>query len=384
MSAAGRADVCVIGGGIIGLAAGCELAERGQQVIVVEAVATGQRAAAGVAAGMVAPVSEVDVSHPELTRLALASHGEYPGWIARIESASGASTGFDRTGTLWVAVHRDHPAWLEHLRAFQVDRGLDTVRLTAAEVRALEPLLAPNTSGGLLARDDWQVDPRRLLHALTRALARRGGRLIEHASEGAIEQSDGGWTVVIRRDQEKERVEARSVVLAPGAFGAGLVEPLLPEAGLRPVKGQVVRLRGETVARHVIRTPEVYLVPRGDGEIVIGATVEEMGFDERVTAGAVHDLLREARRVLPGIAELELAETRAGFRPAFRDHLPAIGAIEEGLFIAAGHYRNGIGLAPVTARLLADLICDNRADPALAPFDPLRFARTAAPQGASR
>jgi len=379
-----RADVCVVGGGIIGLAVGCELAERGQHVTVVEAAATGQRAAAGVAAGMIAPVSEVDVSHPELTRLALASHSEYAAWIARIEMASATSTGFDRSGTLWVAVHRDHLAWLEHLRASQVDRGLNIVRLTAAEVRGLEPRLAPNASGGLLARDDWQVDPRRLLHALRQALARHDGTLIEYASVGMIERSDSGWTVGIQRDGEVERLEADQVVLAPGAFGAGLVALLLPDAGLRPVKGQVLRLRGEVLARHVIRTPDVYLVPRGDGELVVGATVEEMGFDERVTAGAVHDLVREARRVLPGAAELELAEARVGFRPAFRDHLPAIGAIEDGLFVAAGHYRNGVALAPATARLLADLICDGRTAPALAPFDPLRFARNAAAEEVPR
>jgi len=384
VSALGRVDVCVVGGGIIGLAVGYELAERGQNVVVAEAAAASQRAAANVAAGMIAPVSEADVSHPELTRLALASHSEYTSWIARIEMASATSTGFDRSGTLWVAVHRDHLAWLEHLRAFQADRGLDVVRLTGAEVRGLEPRLAPTASGGLLARDDWQVDPRRLLQALRQALAGHDGTLIEYASVGTIERSDSTWTVGIQRDGEEERLEADRVVLAPGAFGVGLVGPLLPDAGLRPVKGQVLRLRGEVLARHVIRTPDVYLVPRGDGELVVGATVEEMGFDERVTAGAVHDLLREARRVLPGTAELEMAEARVGFRPAFRDHLPAIGAIEDGLFIAAGHYRNGVALAPVTARLLADLICDGRTDPALAPFDPLRFARSAAAQEVPR
>src|SRR5690606_36193217 len=273
---------------------------------------------------------------------------------------------------LWVAVHRDHPAWLEHLRTFQVERGLDTVRLTASEVRALEPLLAPNTSGGLLARDDWQVDPRRLLQALTCVLAAYGGAVVEHARAERLGRSAGGWTVVVQRHQDAERVAARRILLAPGAYGASLLDEFLPDTGLRPVKGQVLRLRGEAIVRHVIRTPDIYLVPRADGEVVVGATVEEMGFDDRVTAGAVHDLLREARRVLPGITELELVEARAGFRPALRDHLPAIGRVQDSLFIAAGHYRNGVALAPITAHLLADLLCDGVAHPLLAAFDPLR------------
>ncbi|MPZ99131.1 MAG: glycine oxidase ThiO [Dehalococcoidia bacterium] len=378
------ADVCVIGGGIIGLAAAHEFTQRGASVTVLEAAAVGERGAAGVAAGMIAPASEVDVSHPDLTRLALASHGEYPDWIARIEAASGMTTGFEQSGTLWVAVHRDHHAWLEQLRAFQAERGLDAVRLTAAEVREREPLLAPNVSGGLLARDDWQVDPRRLLQALAVAVERGGGTITEHTAADGIERSGEGWTVLARREDDAppEHIRTRRLVVAPGAPGPGLLDAFPLLSGLRPVKGQILRLHGDVLARHVIRTPEVYLVPRADGELVLGATVEEMGFDRRVTAGAVHDLLREARRVMPGIAELELVEARAGFRPALRDHLPAIGSIgatEDGLFVAAGHYRNGVALAPVTARLLADLVCEGRADPLLAPFDPMRFAHSGAP-----
>jgi len=150
--------------------------------------------------------------------------------------------------------------------------------------------------------------------------------------------------------------------------------PAVPSLPLRPVKGQSLRLRGDRLLRHVVRTPDVYLVPRADGELVVGASMEEMGFDDRPTAGIVDDLLRHARRVLPGISELKLSECSVGFRPALRDHLPAIGRLdEEGLFVATGHFRSGVELAPITARLLSDLMCDARTDPLLVPYAPARF-----------
>ncbi len=376
-----RVDVCVVGGGVIGLAVAFELAERGRRVAVLEAGEAGHRAAAWVAAGMIAPVSEADIAHPELTRLALESHRLYPGWVERIEAVTGLNTGFDQAGTLWVAVHRDHSGRLEHLRAFQVERGLNTVRLSATDVREREPLLAPNASGGLLARDDWQVNPRRLLHALAAAVTAHQGVVVESAPVTDIERHGSGWRVSASIEGDHATsVEAAQVVLAPGARGGALLERWLPGAGMRAVKGQVLRLRapeGEPIAHHVIRTPEVYLVPRADGEVVVGATMEEMGFDERVTVWAVHDLLREARRVLPGIAELDFVEGRAGFRPALRDHLPAIGAVEEGLFVATGHFRSGIELAPATGRLIADLVVDGHTDDLVQPFDPGRFAAAA-------
>jgi glycine oxidase len=369
-------DVCVVGGGIIGLAVAFELARRGRRVAVLEAARVGERAAAGVAAGMLAPRSEVDLSNPLLTRLALASHDAYPEWVGEVERASGIETGFDRTGTLFVALHRDHLSQIAHLEAFQRERGLDSERLTAAELRALEPMLAPGVVGGLRLPEDWQVDPRRLLSALARALGAAGGSLLEGRAVSDVRPAGGGFAVRSEREGVTETLEAEQVVLAAGAW-SGAVDAPLPPLPLRPVKGQVLRLRGETLVRHTIRTPDVYLVPRSGGELVVGATMEEQGFDARVTAGGVYDLLREARRALPGVYELELAEARAGFRPALRDHMPALDATGvEGLFLATGHFRNGVELAPITARLLADLLIDGREDELLEPFSPLRFAQT--------
>ena len=149
---------------------------------------------------------------------------------------------------------------------------------------------------------------------------------------------------------------------------------------MRPVKGQILRLRGPQLVNHVLRTPDVYLVPREDGELVVGATMEEQGFDTTVTTWAVMDLLRDAWRILPGISELELAETAAGLRPALRDHLPAIGSTRvPGLFVATGHYRHGVLLAPVTARLLAGALDGN---PVPEAFDPKRLLASSTPAGA--
>jgi glycine oxidase len=148
---------------------------------------------------------------------------------------------------------------------------------------------------------------------------------------------------------------------------------------LRPVKGQILRLRGATLLHHVVRTPDVYLVPRVDGELVVGATMEERGFDPDVTAGATLDLLREAWRVLPGISELAVSELGVGFRPALRDNLPAIGPTAvDGLFVATGHFRHGVMLAPITADLAIDAIFEGRTPPLLAPFLPDRLREGAA------
>ena len=376
----GRAvvDVCVVGGGIVGLALGRELALRGRSVQVLESQRVGERSAANVAAGMLAPASEVDLSDSRLTEFALAAHAMYPEWCAALARESGLDAGFDATGTLIVALHHDHLALLERLYEFQRERGLTAERLSAASARDLEPCLAPGVIGALRT-EDTQVDPRRAMRALVAAIAAAGGVLEEGAEVSAIVRDGDTYALTVRHGESEATVHASQVVLAGGAWSARVALPAgLPSLPMRPVKGQVVRVRGERLIGHVVRTPDVYLVPRADGELVIGATMEEMGFDARSTAGMVEHLLREAQRVLPGIAELELTECGVGFRPALRDHLPAIGSLDgAGLFVATGHFRNGVELAPITAQLLADVMCEGRTDPLIAPFTPARFATVA-------
>jgi glycine oxidase len=367
-----RIDVVVAGGGIIGLAVAWELTRRGRQVLVLEASEGSADAAARVAAGMLAPVSEADLSHPELTRLSIESASRYEAWAGALAAASGLDVGYEPTGTLIVALHRDHMAEIEHLRAFQRDRGLSADPLTRAEAREMEPALAPAVVGGVRVPGDRQVDPRRVLTALRAALATAGAEVRDGARVSGIDGAGATRLVRFERAGASAEVEAAQVVLASGAWSAEVRIAGL-DLPMRPIRGEVLRLRGERLLRHVVRTPDVYLVPRADGELVVGATMEERGFDRRSRAGDVLDLLTEAARALPGMRELSLEECAVGFRPALRDHLPAIGEASPGMFVATGHLRDGVLLTPVTAQLLADVMCGAEPDPLLAAFSPTRF-----------
>jgi glycine oxidase len=369
------ADAVVVGGGVIGLAIAWRAAQAGMAVTVVDERRPG-RGASWAAAGMLAPVTEVHYGERPLLDLNLAAATRWPGFAAEVEAASGRPVGYTPVGTLAVARDADDNAALEDLYQFQLRCGLEVERLRSRECRRLEPGLAPGIRGGVLAAGDHQVDNRALVEALLSACERAGvrmvaGRVAELAAEGDRVTGvvlDGG-----------ERLAAATVVLAAGCWSGGIggvaAEALPP---VRPVKGQLLYLRGpaaEPLCSRNVRGLEVYVVPRGDGRVVVGATVEEQGFDTRVTAGAVHDLLRAALELLPDVAELELLETVCGLRPGSPDNAPMIGpAGPEGLVVATGHYRNGILLTPVTADAVAELLATGRVPEAIAPFAPGRFA----------
>jgi glycine oxidase len=361
-------DLVVVGGGIVGLAVAYEASRRGLAVLLVERERLGGGATA-VAGGMLAPVSEGEEGDPRLVALCLESARLYPEFVAAVESDSGRACGYRAEGTLLLALNHDHRTQLEHAAAAHRGHARRLVWLGEDEVKAREPRLAPRALGAFLAEEDRQVDPRALAAALAAALARRGVAVREGTTVAAIEPG----AVELRGAGGSERVAARQVVLCAGAW-CNEALPGLPALPLRPVRGQIVRLRGEALIRHVVRTPDVYLVPRADGELLVGATSEERGFDPAPTAGAVLELLREAFRAVPGVAELAVSELTVGFRPTLRDHLPAIGPARlPGVFLAAGHYRNGVLLAPVTARLLVEGLLRGAMPEALAPFSPARF-----------
>jgi glycine oxidase len=370
------ADVLIVGGGVIGLSIAYELARRDRAVLLVDRqrVAGGATAAA---AGMLAAVSEAEEAPSPLVALGRESLRRYPEFVRDVEQRSGSCCGYRGEGTLWVALDRDEEAELGHLRESLAHRGLAVRPLSARELLALEPHLTSRVLGGLRVEGDHQVDPRALCRALACALQKLGGRILEGHTVDAIEHEGRRVAAVSGRDPAGRpfRIGARTVVLAAGAWSEPSLSGAGPALGVRPVKGQLLRLRGQPLLRHVVRTPHAYLVPRVDGELLVGATVEEQGFDLTPTAGAVMDLLRQAWRMLPAVYELELSEVSVGLRAAVPDQLPVIGPARdvEGLVLAVGHYRNGVLLAPATAQHVAEWLCNGTMTPALEPFLPARL-----------
>jgi len=366
----------VVGGGVIGLGIAWRAAMAGLSVTVVDE-APG-RGASWAAAGMLAPVTEVHYGERPLLGLNLAAAARWPSFAVEVEEASGRPVGYTPVGTLAVARDADDNAALEDLYRFQLRCGLEVERLRSRECRQLEPGLHPSVRGGVLAAGDHQVDNRALVEALLVACGRAGVRLVAGRVAELAGDGDRVTGVVLTGG---EGLAAGTVVLAAGCWSGGVggvpAEALPP---VRPVKGQLLYLRGpaaQPLCSRNVRGLEVYVVPRGDGRVVVGATVEEQGYDTTVTAGAVHDLLRGALELLPDVAELEVLETVVGLRPGSPDNAPMLGpAGPEGLVVATGHYRNGILLTPVTADAVAELLATGRVPELIAPFAPERFAAT--------
>jgi glycine oxidase len=370
-----RHDVIVVGGGAIGLACAWRLAGRGMRVALVERDRAGG-GASGVAAGMLAPVGEATWGEEPLLDLALASARDWPQFAAELERASGAVTTYAPTGALHVAMDRDEAAELRRRFELHERLGLDSRWVTPREARELEPALAPACAGGLHAAGEAAVDPGALCTALAAGARAAGVELIEGAEVMGLETAAGSVSGIALADGRV--LEAPVVVLAAGSWSAAEWLPAEARPPVRPVKGEILTLRGKpgAVVRGIVAGERFYAVPRSDGSLVIGATVEEQGFDTVVTAGGIHELLREAYRALPDVAELEFAGARAGLRPGTPDNAPLIGpGAIEGLILATGHYRNGVLLAPVTAAAVAAIAAGEEPALDVAAFAPTRFAR---------
>jgi glycine oxidase len=331
---------------------------------------------------MLAPVTEAHYTEQALLRLTLDSAARWPAFAAELSALTGLDTGYRETGTLLAAADGGDLAMAADLHTFQRSLGLSVERLTGRDLRALEPLLAPGVRGGLFVRGDHQVDPRRLLPALLAACRQAGVTLYRERVVALAVDGDRATGV---RLESGTVIGAGQVLLAAGCWSGGLDGvPTEVVPVIRPVKGQLLRLRVPAAAfpggflshnvRGLVRGHSIYLVPRADGELVLGATMEEQGFDTTVTAGAVHDLLRDAREILPGITELVITEPRAGLRPATADNMPVLGATPlAGLTLATGHFRNGILLAPVSADAVAAALAGDDLPEVAAPFSPDRF-----------
>ena len=330
---------------------------------------------------MLAPVTEATFTEQRLLQLNLASLASYPDFVTELELASGLPSGLRRTPSLSVAFDADDAARLAAFADFLVRAGHPGERMTSRECRGYEPLLAPTIRSGLLVEGDWSCDNRLLWQALTEA----GRRIRLREVLGFVHRvtsSNNRVTGVELGDGQG--ISAGCVVVANGAW-AGQIGGL-PDLPVRPVKGQIVRLdpgrlpAPSLTIRAYSRGSEIYLVPREGGrEVVLGATVEELGFDQRVTAGAVYELLRDGRTVLPMTAEYALAELSVGWRPGTPDNAPILGHCDlAGLVLATGHYRNGVLLTPITADVISQLITSGELDSVAAPFSLDRFVLTGA------
>jgi glycine oxidase len=369
-------DAIIVGGGLIGLASAWRAAQAGCAVTVVDTAPGG--GASNVAAGMLAPVTEVAYGEEASLRLNIASARRWPDFAAELEAVAGETVGYRSDGTLLVGFDADDARVLDDLAAFQAELGLDVRRLRSRACRDREPLLSPRVRGGLLAAGDHRVEPRRVVAALLRALETSGVEMVADRVV-AIEHTDGRVTGV--RLGEGRRLTAPRIVVAAGSW-SGRIEGLPPGAvpPVRPVKGQVLVLRGRAgepslagSVRGLVQGRSIYLVPRGEGSVVVGASQEERGFDTTVTAGATRELLDDAARIVPGVDELELVEAIAGLRPGTPDNRPLVGPGElDGLVLATGHHRSGVLLTPLTAEAVAAWLTDTEPDPVVAVADPRR------------
>lgn len=399
----------VIGGGIEGLAVAWRAAQRGLSVTLLERERIGC-GASRVAAGMLAPVSELEFGDHgrRVLELGLRSAAMWGSFAEQLERAAGMEIGMMRAGTLMVARDEDEARELERQYELRRSLGLRAVRLRPSEARALEPALAPVVRLGVEAPDDRSVDPRRAVAALRAACERSGVEVREQASVTGLAVDDGRVMGVAVGSTPRDPADgaatertgtgdgdrlggggdgallaARTVVVAAGSW-SGLLDGLPAHARVpvRPVKGQIMLLRdpaGAGLLSRVLRHAGGYLVPRGDGRYVLGGTVEERGFDAQPTAGAVYELLRRAHELVPGVSECDLIELNVGHRPGTPDNAPIVGrGALEGLVWATGHYRNGILLAPLTAELVVGVLTGEHGQERdlEASCDPARFAQT--------
>jgi glycine oxidase len=375
-----RPAIVVIGAGVIGLSIAWRLAQRGAAVTAFDKGAAGA-GASHAAAGMLATCAEAEPGEEALVALGRASQARWPAFAREVEDAAGLPVDLRSEGTLIVALTADDQARLRHGLEFQKSLGLPVEWISGVEARRREPHLSPGIAGAVLSPEDHQVDNRKLVVALRVAAERAGVTIREHCAVERIIMSGGRATGVALADGTQ--VAADAVVLAAGAWSRridGLPADARPP--VRPVKGQMLALRMDPAApllTHVLWAPGAYLTPRRDGRLIVGATVEEKGFDASLTAGGVLALLQATWRAVPAVEELPIEEMWVGHRPGSRDDAPILGAGPvEGLVYATGHHRNGILLTPITADAIARLVLDGEVDPVIAPFGVERFHRALA------
>ena len=370
-----RVDVAVVGGGLIGLASAWRLAGRGLSVAVIERETVGFGASLA-ATGMLAPAAEHEPGSDPLLPLALESLARWPGFRDDLEAASGLPIDYREDGTLVLAAGRDEVERLRFRFELQRRSGLAVEWLTGPEVRRLEPCLRPSVTAGVRCSLDHQVDPRLVMAALVRACGTAGVTITENTPVTGLDWT-GGTVTGLRT--EAGTLRAGTVILAAGAWsGEGGLLPDSLALPVRPLKGQALALRTTKqtgTLSGMVWTEQVHMAPKSDGQLIVGATVEDCGFRAGVTAGGLYALLEGVRRVLPGIEEMEVEAVWSGYRPTSDDDAPILDTLAPGLVAATGHHRNGYLLAPVTADAIADLLTSGELPAVARPFTLARFAR---------
>jgi glycine oxidase len=365
-------DVAIAGGGLIGGSIALELALAGLRVGVFDRQEPG-REASWASAGILSPAPENPGMIPAVP-LCKASLALYPEFVAMVEETSGQRVGFRPKGTIEALFLRDARAELNTLIALHHGLGLKAEPLRAEDARELEPALSEEMEAGVLRPDEASVDSRALTRAVLEAARRSGAEVFSNCGVESIWQEEDKHQRCAGLVLQSERVEAAWTIIAAGCFSAGLagVEAYAP---VRPAKGQMVALRAEELKiERVLWSEKIYLVPRNDGRILAGATVEYVGFDKATTAGGIEKILSAAIELAPGLVTARIEETWAGLRPDSPDHLPILGPTDlDGLLIATGHFRSGVILAPITARVIREWVTERRVSIDWERFSPLRF-----------
>ena len=364
-----KCDVAIAGGGVIGGSIAFELARAGLRVSVFDRQKPGQEAS-WASAGIISPAPE-NPGMIATVELAKRSAALYPEFVALVEEISGQSTGFRRKGTLEALFSHDTKVELSTIIALHHGLGLKAEPLRAEDAREVEPALSDEVEAAVLRPDEASIDNRALTSAVLEAAQRSGAEIFPGSSVKAIWREGARCRGLALQN---EKVEAKWTIIAAGCF-SGMIEGISAYAPVRPAKGQMAALRADELKmERVLWSEKVYLVPRNDGRILAGATVEYVGFDKRVTAGGIEKILAAAIELAPGLKDARIEETWAGLRPDSADHLPILGPTDlEGLLMATGHFRSGILLTPITARLIREWVTELKVSLDWDRFSPLRF-----------
>jgi glycine oxidase len=370
-------DVAIIGGGLIGTAVAFELTARNLRVTVLDRQQPG-RESSWAAAGMLAPGPDSPDSHgsTKLVPLAKESLRLYPQFVAAIEQASAKPTGLAREGTLEIFYGASGEAARDNFVAEHRRMGLSAEPIHLESARKMEPSLNSTAGAAAWLPDEATVDPRALMDAVLSAAANRGAQIRADCAVTSLLVDGGRCAGIVAGGQ---RISAGHVVLTAGCFSGAMEDGIARYAPTRPVRGQMISLRHPDVRlTRVLRSASGYLVPRLDGRILAGSTLEEAGFAKSVTPAGLQKILSAALELAPALAKAEILETWAGLRPGTPDDLPILGPTDTvGLIVATGHYRNGVLLAPITAKLVREWITVGKVTAAMEAFSPLRFQNRA-------